>query len=149
MEHNADTLVWDGMPFKTLAVSMAGVRGRNYGDQIRVSSTDREWIDCSCLLALAYGFTVDDLVFQEGMDPAIVGCSGMGITSLALVQVAMVNDLHFWGLRAIRAEVPHVQPPNGDAIRIPEDVKRSTDLAKRSQEDPGSDDEIDLQALAT
>ena len=54
MQANGNLIVWEGMPYNRLAVMMAGVAGRTFADQVRCVSTDKEWIDCSCLLVL-YG----------------------------------------------------------------------------------------------
>ena len=116
---------------------MAGVAGRTFADQVRCVSTDKEWIDCSCLLALACFFHVDVVIFQAGVEPAMLGTSMMGANPYAVLSLAMVNDVHFWGLRPIRVAVPHVQPPNGDMIRVP--------LVDRNR-CPSSDDEVDLHA---
>ena len=143
METHAEDMVWDGMPFKDLAVMMAGRKGRassTYVEVIKSIATDKEWIDCSCLLALACHFVVDVLIFQEGMDPVIVGCSLMEKAPFGMLTMAMVNDHHFWGVRAVRVALPTTQPPNGDPIHIPQEIDR----ADRAQPAGGSDDELDL-----
>ena len=137
MKSNGTRIVWEGMPYNRLAVMMAGVSGRTFADQVRCVSTYKEWIDCSCLLSLACFFHVDVVIFQEGVEPAMLGTSMMDATPFAVLPLAMVNDVHFWGLRPIRVAVPHVQPPNGDMIRVP--------LVDRSR-GPSSDDEVDLHA---
>ena len=38
---------------------------------------------------------------------------------IAMVQVAMVNDHHFWGLQQMHVDVPVVQPSDGDMIAVP------------------------------
>ena len=119
MDSNADTVVWEGMSFKTVAVSMSGIAGRTYGDAINSVSRDREWVDCACFLALSCYFAVDTLILQSGADPLIVGCSLMGEVPLAMVTLAMVNDFHFWGLRAIREKLPTLRDENGDVVNVP------------------------------
>ena len=95
MENHADDIVWDGMSFKDLAVMMAGrVGSSTYAEVIKSVATDKEWIDCSCLLALTCYFSVDVLIFQEGMDPRILRSSLMGTTPLGMLRMAMANDYH-------------------------------------------------------
>ena len=138
MDTHADDVVWDGMVFKDLAVMMAGwVEGSAYAEVIKSVATDKDWVDCSCLLALACEFSVDVLIFQEGMGPAIVGCSLMGITPFGMLTIAMVNDRHFWGLRSVRVAIPTKQPPQGDPIHMPKEIDRVERVGS-------SDDEVDL-----
>ena len=110
MAEIADAKVWDQMPFKTLAVAMAGVPGSTYGDLIRSVAKDTEWID---------GVDVDVLIFQMGMDPCILGCSLMGKTPLGMLKIAMINDYHYWGVRTSREELPRLLQHNGDHVAIP------------------------------
>jgi len=68
--------------------------------------TDREWIDATMLNALGCVFGVDVAVWQDGVDPLLVGHSTgptdrSGEPALDLIHVAMVNDLHFWGVKRI------------------------------------------------
>ena len=48
----------------------------------------------------------------------LLGCSMLGVTPLVAIPIAMVGDIHFWGLRPIRAVVPD-HPPSGDVIALP------------------------------
>ena len=53
-------------------------------------------------------------------DAAMLGCSMLNIKPHATVPVAMVNDLHFWGLRASIADAPvPVQSQDADVIKLP------------------------------
>ena len=110
MRAHADTQVWGDMSFKDIAVAMAGLPGRTFGEQINVAARDGAWIDCSVLLALACVFAVDVVIHQPGQPPATVGPSLMQIPALARVNIAMINDLHFWGLQHVRSEVPMEAP---------------------------------------
>ena len=122
MDANGSLPLWDGMTFQQLAVHMSGLGARTYADQLRVASTDREWIDCSVLQALGCAFCVDILIMQEGMEPAILGASMKPNTvALDALMLAMVNDLHFWAVQPLVPEliVLDEAPSNGDPIRIP------------------------------
>ena len=113
-----DTPVGDGTNFKDIAVAMAGLPGRTYGDQCNVAAKDREWIDCSVLLALACVYSVDVVVHQQNQRPAMLGPSMMQKSPLARVNIAMINDVHFWGLRHLRIEVP-LEPPEPRIVDRP------------------------------
>ena len=82
MNSNADTLVWENMRFKDVAVAMAGLPGRTFGDQCNVAARDGEWIDCSVLLALALVYSVDIVVYQQNQPHSMVGPSLMEKTHL-------------------------------------------------------------------
>ena len=113
---------------------MAGEPGRTFGEQIRMVSTSGAWIDCSFLLALACVFNVDIIIFQNKMEPTLLGCSMLGMTPLAAIPIAMVNDMHFWGLRPTRVMAPAVQPQNGDDIAFSRKARKEEaidDLAAR------------------
>ena len=103
MQHGS-TEVWAGMSFKDLAMAMSS-HHESYSDHITRMATVGEWVDASVIHALASTFRVDCLIFQSKVSPAIVGHSIMaGETSetLACINLAMANDLHFWGVRPIR-----------------------------------------------
>jgi hypothetical protein len=142
MDSHAETVVWENMSFKTVAVSMSGIEGRTYGDVIHSVSKDREWVDCACFLALSCYFKVDTLILQSDADPLIVGCSLMGEVPLAMVTLAMVNDFHFWGLRAIREKLPTLRDDNGDVVNVPA-VAPGRDNAVEGADD----DMLDLHRL--
>lgn len=104
MMQQGSTEVWAGMAFKDLSMAMSSHR-ESYSDHIVRMATHGEWVDASAIHALAATFRVDCLIFQSKASPAIVGHSIMtGATgeSLACINLAMVNDLHFWGVRPIR-----------------------------------------------
>jgi hypothetical protein len=58
-------------------------------------SCDRDWIDASMVNALACTYSVDTLVWQDGMDPMIVGTSGFAASSerplhaICVINIAM------------------------------------------------------------
>jgi hypothetical protein len=103
MMREGSTEVWAGMEFKDLAMSMSS-HHESYSDHIVRMATQGQWVDASVIHALACVFQVDCLVFQSRMSPAIVGHSittGETREPLAMLNLAMVNDLHFWGVRPI------------------------------------------------
>ena len=117
MQHRS-TEVWAGMAFKDLSSAMSS-HHESYSDHIVRMATHGEWVDASAIHALAATFRVDCFIFQSKMSPAIVGHSIMaGVESepLASIDLAMVNDLHFWGVRPIRPPVL-TDPDPGDWMR--------------------------------
>ena len=100
----------------------------SFAEHVARIRCDKEWIDASVVHALGCVFSLDVFVWQLGMDPAVVGISAMVGShqrSLGSISVAMVNDLHFWGVVAQDAAPLHaaVAPPedfdNGDFIGQP------------------------------
>ena len=43
----------------------------------------------------------------------------LGLKPLVSIPIALVKDLHYWGLRPLRASVPVVQPSNGEELAVP------------------------------
>jgi len=116
MRDIADEEMWEGMTFKTLAHSMSHQAG-SYAGYLQIMSRDKEWVDACVLHALGVRFNVDIAIWQETQEPALVGAS-MTKPGVAgdILSVAMVNDLHFWGVkRASKAQV-EVQPEQGDMV---------------------------------
>ena len=118
MQANAETVVWDGMRFKDIAVAMAGRPGRNFGDQCNVAKLDKQWIDCSVILAMACIYSVDVIVHQHAQEPAEMGPGLVDKPALARVNMFMINDMHFWGLRHMHIEVP-LGPPEPHIVERP------------------------------
>ena len=118
MQRNADTLMWEGMPFRKIALTMSSETG-SFGEHGARLAGDQVWIDASFLHALACHFRADACVWQEGMDQMIVGHSLAAGDSAALdlINIAMVNDLHFWGVQAA-PDLSGAAPvdDNGDAM---------------------------------
>jgi hypothetical protein len=118
MMREGSTEVWAGMDFKDLAMSMSS-HHESYSDHIVRMATQGQWVDASVIHALACVFQVDCLVFQSKMSPAIVGHSittGETREPLAMINLAMVNDLHFWGVRPIRPPLL-IDPDPGEWMR--------------------------------
>ena len=94
MMREGSTEVWAGMAFKELAMSMSS-HHESYSDHIVRMATNGEWVDASVIRALAARFQIDCIVFQSKQSPAIRW------PFHAMINLAMVNDLHFWGVRPI------------------------------------------------
>ena len=113
MACSGDVVVWSGMSFKDLALTMSS-HEENYRGHLERMARDREWVDASFIHALGVVFHVDVQIWQEHMEPAIVGHSLMVSDSPtephALLNMAMVNDLHFWGVCPIPQ--PELRPPD-------------------------------------
>ena len=76
------------------------VTGEDFPSYVqRMQQRNGEWVDTAFMHALACAFGVTVLVFQEGVDPAILGphlmAAGDGDCDL-VVAVALVNDYHCW-----------------------------------------------------
>ena len=118
MMREGSTEVWAGMAFKDLAMSMSSHR-ESYSDYIVRMAKDCEWVDANVIHALSAIFQVDCLVFQSKMSPMIVGHSitaGETCEPLAMTNLAMVNDLHFWGVRPISPPLL-IDPDPGEWMR--------------------------------
>ena len=118
MMREGSTEVWAGMAFKDLAMSMAS-HHESYSDHIVRMATNGEWVDASVIHALAATFKSDCMIFQSKQSPAIVGHSlttGETGEPLAMINLAMVNDLHFWGVRPTRQPLL-IDPDPGEWMR--------------------------------
>ena len=116
MMREGSTEVWAGMAFKELAMSMSS-HHESYSDHIVRMATNGEWVDASVIHALAATFQIDCMIFQSKQSPAMVGHSLMGKGEpLAMINLAMVNDLHFWGVRPIRQPLL-IDPDPGEWMR--------------------------------
>jgi hypothetical protein len=98
MRKHVDAVMWEDYTFGQLCVLMDG-RGFPYAEVVRRTGNSGAWVDASILHCLAISFGVDVAVWQEGLDPALLGKSLQAPHSQpALCVVAMVNDVHFWGV---------------------------------------------------
>ena len=147
MMTNADTPVWDDMTFKELALHMSHERDITYATLCSLMETDKRWVDASVLHALGCVFRVDVALFQEGIDPVFVGHSllqGTDVPSmqepLDVVAMAMVNDFHFWGVRAAPSDdCGDLSLEHGGDVRLPQHSPASRKRAHSPGD--GSDDE--------
>ena len=112
MKTNADTIVWDGMPFRNLACAMSYLQ-EPYEMHIRRLSADKEWIDASVIHALACAFRVDVAIWQEHLEPMIVGFSLLDKgEAKGLLTIALKNDCHFWAVVVADTK----QKPSADSV---------------------------------
>ena len=134
---HGDDEVWDGLTVRQLAISMGSFKGR-FADYLGHMRQDKIWIDALVLQALACIFKVDLAVCQDGMDQTLLGTSMLPANSrlgaVPLLAIAMVNDLHFWGVRCAQTVLPPAAE-NGDTMRR---HMRSLDMCDESEmDDPG------------
>ena len=147
MRRHGDMPVWDGMTFKVLAMSMSGVPKGTYGMHCATLETDKEWIDASLMHALGCVFRVDVALWQEGADVTMVGHSlarlANGVVSseaLDMIPIALVNDLHYWGVIPIPAEhCGDLSAQRGDDVRLPQVVDKIRKGSQKMDGDSGSD----------
>jgi hypothetical protein len=106
-EHRT-TMLESGYTTEAFCYAVSGQPWESYD---RKMFMDGEWADTALILGMACAFGVDVVIFQVGMDPALLGISlleGAGpdqasmCPSSRLVPMALVNDRHFWGLRSLQ-----------------------------------------------
>ena len=135
--------------YRDIALHMASHSG-TYGQHCAQMNKDSEWIDASVLHALGCTYKVDIAVWQENQDPMIVGISlsTSAVKEIALINVAMVNDFHFWGLRALPQTLVEIPvPDNGDCMitsKTRKEHPKSLNIDSDGQHDPGSVGSADL-----
>ena len=130
MRKCGDMVVWDGMTFKTLALSMAQEPDVTYGLHCATMETDKEWVDASLMHALGCVFRVDVALWQEVGDLTVVGHSlarpaegAVSTEALDMIAIAVVNDLHYWGVIPVPAEdCGDLSVDHGGDIRLPREV---------------------------
>ena len=156
-------------PYRDIAMAMASHTG-TFGQHCSKMAADKEWIDASVLHALGCHYRVDVAVWQAGMDMMIVGISltNTNVKELALINIAMINDLHFWGVRHLPQPLVEMPAPdNGDRVMSARrslskgvddsaenaDVEHDGDLGEgsvdplwlRGERDPNCMDDIEMQ----
>ena len=106
-EHRA-AMLQSGYTTEAFCFAVSGLIFEYYDGRMFM---DGEWADTALLLGMACAFGVDVVIFQVGMDPALIGISMLSDTGPAtasmrsgsrLVPLALVNDRHFWGLRPLQ-----------------------------------------------
>ena len=121
LAHGGDE-VWDNLTVRQLAISMGSFNGR-FADYVEHMRQDKIWIDALALHALACVLKVDLAVWQPGMEQTLVGTSTLAANSklgtVPLLVIAMVNDLHFWGVRCAQTVLPPstAAADNGGSMR--------------------------------
>ena len=134
MRAHGDVAVWDGMSVKFLAMAMSSFPG-TYPDYLERMSQSGQWIDACVLHCLGCHLRVDVVVWQPGLEPTLVGVSlwegAPAHDEPPLVHVAMVNDLHFWGVERIESVVVPID--RGEWLPIVPHVARESKQGKRAQ----------------
>ena len=150
LAHGGDE-VWDNLTVRQLAISMGSFNGR-FADYVEHMRQDKMWTDALVLLALACTFKVDLAVWQTGMDQTLVGASTLPanrtLGTVPLLVIAMVNDLHFWGVRCAQTVLPPstAAADNGDSMRR---HTRPLDMRDDSEMDgPGDPPKIHLETTS-
>ena len=69
---NANSLIWEGVHFKDIALMMSP-RREDYDAYVHRMSRDREWFDAATMHVLGCVFNVDAQIWQSRMDPASLG----------------------------------------------------------------------------
>ena len=114
LEANAQEPLWPGMTVSKLCGVVSGTTFREYVEKMQRAG---EWIDTAFLHALGAAHGANVLIFQPGMEMAIVGAD---LAESAdehnrqppmTVPIALVNDVHFWGVTELLPEAP---PPPVD-----------------------------------
>ena len=96
IHENANTEVWPGCTVGQIIRTAACMPLQQYLDAMRKNGA---WADTMLLHGLACAFSIDIIVFQVNMEPALLGASLMGPTAEHMVPVALVNDSHFWAMQ--------------------------------------------------
>ena len=101
MKKLKDSIVWEGMRFSVLALAMSSHQDTSFDAHVGRLARDGEWLDASALHALACSFKADLMVWQSTVEPALLGhsCAADASPSTVMLHVALVNDLHFGGVR--------------------------------------------------
>ena len=83
------------MPFRDLACKMSHLQ-EPFDVHLERMSHDKEWVDASVIHALACVFQVDVGIWQEHLEPLLVGQSlAFGRKAFGLMPMALKNDHHF------------------------------------------------------
>ena len=112
LTNHGDEVLWERMLVKDLVLMMASA-DETFGQYLQRMRKNSEWADASFLHALACHYRVDCIVWAEHGEPMLIGNalakdSGQ---SFGYVPIAMVNDLHFWGVVEERMQLCVVDPP--------------------------------------
>ena len=96
-----DDTVWEGVSFRSLALAMSWHKEETFGAYMDRLARNGEWLDAGALHALACSFNSDLIVWQVGIDPALMGhsCVAVASPSSTLLHVALVNDRQYWGVQ--------------------------------------------------
>ena len=91
-----DVKLWEDMTFKDMALNMSSI-DETFPEYVVRMKRNNEWVDAAFLHALACSFRVDLMLWQERIDSALLGhsCTADASSPLAMLHVALKNDLHF------------------------------------------------------
>ena len=134
-----DSVMWEGMNFKMLALIMSS-NTEAFDEYVNRMAHDGEWLDASCLHALGCAFSMDIMIWQQHQDQTLVGISCGNITkqSLGMLSLAMVNDLHYWAV--VPVDFPDMPLPETSADDL-SSLKRKP-LDRHTATDESDDDDI-------
>lgn len=109
--------MWDDISIRQMAIFMSSDQ-ETWEGYLGEIGTMSKWADATALHALGCHFGVDVLVWQAGMDPAILGVSAgddgaQNAQDPPLISAAMENDRHFWAVHPLREDI--VPVAGGDA----------------------------------
>ena len=97
--------LWEGT---TIADIIRATTGNSLDMYLERMGKSGSWVDTVFLHAMACSFGVDVIVFQEGMEPGLLGASLAGEKSLDMLPVALANDHHFWAMQPAEVVTPVV-----------------------------------------
>jgi hypothetical protein len=108
---NAHKELWEGT---TIADMIRATTSQSLEMYLANMSKMGTWVDTAFLHGLACSCHVDIIIFQEDMDPTLVGSSLAGGAVEALVPIALVNSFHFWAMEPAQCEM--VMVSKGDSF---------------------------------
>jgi hypothetical protein len=99
---NALKELWEGI---TIADMISATTSRSLDIYLANIGKMGTWVDTAFLHGLACSCHLDIIIFQEGMDPTLVGSSFAGEAVEALVPIAIVNSFHFCAMKPAQCEM--------------------------------------------
>jgi len=113
IRNNSHNELWEGT---TIADMIRATTSQSLDTYLANMSKMGTWVDTAFLHGLACSCHVDIIIFQEDMDPTLVGSSLAGGAVEALVPIALVNSFHFWAMEPAQCEM--VMVSKGDSFLI-------------------------------
>jgi hypothetical protein len=134
LKDNATLELWEGFSHADLVCAVSGEAAMaSYLSRLRQNG---QWLDSAFLHAVGCACKADVLIFQDNMDPTVLGYSLIGEEPCAIVPIALHNDHHFWAMLAEK-NVPVAFVDKGDAIKI--DPRSGTASRKNEAADQHED----------
>ena len=98
IKQNLRSEIWPGFCLADLirTTSTAGTVERYLESMSRTGC----WADATFIHALASSCNVDVIVFQDTMEPALLGSSLGGNEALCVIPIALVNNFHYWAMES-------------------------------------------------